>query len=100
MQVIIYNQNGQVAVCTPTGEISIEEVLAKDCPKDAIIVDDSELPAEYEFFDSWELVNGKVIINETKKAVIEKQANAKIAAQAKLTALGLTIADLTALGIA
>lgn len=91
-QVIIYAQNGQVAVCYPTGELSIEEVLAKDCPAGAIIVDESELPTDN--FDAWELVNGSVVVNEVKKqAIIDKktaEAATKESALSKLTALGLT----------
>lgn len=68
MKVIIYtNENGNVSVCTPTGELPIEQVLAKDCPSHAIIVDSSELPeADNDFFNSWELVKGKVIVNLDK----------------------------------
>ena len=40
MQVIIHtNDNGGVSVCIPTGELSIEEVKAKDTPAGSIIVD-------------------------------------------------------------
>ena len=99
-QVIIYtNDNGGVSVCTPTGEISIEEVLTKDCPAGAIIVDDSTLPTEY--FNAWELVNGTVVVNETKKqAIIDaKQTviDTKVSALVKLNALGLTENEIKAL---
>ena len=99
-QVIIYtNDNGGVSVCTPTGEISIEEVLTKDCPAGAIIVDDSTLPTEY--FNAWELVNGTVVVNETKKqAIIDaKQTviDTKASALVKLNALGLTENEIKAL---
>ena len=98
-QVIIYAQNGQVAVCIPTGELPIEQVLVKDCPNGAIIVDDSELPKED--FDAWELVDGKVIVNKTKKQSIitaqEAQATAKQSALAKLAALGLSENEVKAL---
>jgi len=98
-QVIIYAQNGQVAVCIPTGELPIEQVLIKDCPTGAIIVDDSELPKDN--FDAWELVNGKVVINETKKqAIIDAQQApiiAKESAIAKLSAIGLTADEIKAL---
>jgi predicted HAD superfamily phosphohydrolase len=99
-QVIIYtNDNGGVSVCTPTGELPIEEVLTKDCPAGAIIVDDSILPTEY--FNAWELVNGTVVVNETKKqAIIDaKQTviDTKASALAKLTALGLTQDEIKAL---
>ena len=51
-QVIIHaNENGGVSVTYPTGELPINEVLAKDCPEGAIIVDDSKLPTED--FDFW-----------------------------------------------
>ena len=101
-QVIIFtNDTGGVSVCIPTGELSIEEVLAKDCPAGAIIVDDSELPTDNEYFNAWELVDGKVIVNETKKqAIIDAQTaatTAKASALAKLTALGLTQDEVTAL---
>jgi len=102
-QVIIYKLNGQVAVCTPTGEISIEEVLAKDCPAGAIIVDDSEFPIENEYFNAWELIDGKVVVNETKKqAIIDAQQApilAKESAIAKLSAIGLTADEIDALGV-
>lgn len=71
--IIFKNPAGDnVHVCYPTGEISIEEVLAKDCPEGAIIVDDSILPSEYnEFFDVWEL-DGASIIIDVSKAKIDK----------------------------
>ena len=73
-QIIIHtNETGNVSVTTPTGEISIEEVLAKDCPAGAIIVDSSELPEEHnDFFNAWELVDGKVVVNLEKAKVITK----------------------------
>ena len=99
-QVIIYtNDNGGVSICTPTGELAIEEVLVKDCPEGAIIVDNSDFPTEY--FDAWELVDGQVVINETKKqAIIDAQTaatTAKESALAKLAALGLTEDEVKAL---
>ena len=99
-QVIIYtNEKGGVSVCFPTNELSIEQVLAKDCPAGAIIVDDSTLPTEY--FNAWELVNGTVVVNETKKQAIVDKAQAaidvKASALAKLAALGLTQDEVKAL---
>jgi hypothetical protein len=100
-QVIIYAQNGQVAVCIPTAELPIQEVLAKDCPAGAIIVDTSDLPTDNEHFNAWELVNGKVVVNEAKKQAIidaiQAQATTKASALAKLTALGLTQDEVKAL---
>ena len=58
-QVIIFqNPTGpNVCVCTPTGDIPIEDVLSKDCPKGAVIVDESTLPQDSDsaFFDAWVL---------------------------------------------
>ena len=65
-QVIIYtNSNGGVSVCVPTGELPINEVLAKDAPAGAIIVDDSTLPqgADAQFFDAWKLDGNKVTVD-------------------------------------
>jgi hypothetical protein len=74
MQVIIFeNDKGGVSTCIPTGEISIEAVLAKDCPLGAIIVDSSTLPNQhYNFYDAWELVDGKVEVNFVKSKEITK----------------------------
>ena len=102
-QVIIYTQNDQVAVCYPTGEVSVEEVLVKACPKDAIIIDDSLLPQgdDANYFDAWVLNNGVVTVDATKKAAIIAKQQAKITAKTsaltKLTTLGLTQDEIKAL---
>lgn len=65
--IIFTNENGNVSVCIPTGELPIEAVLAKDAPSHAIIVDASELPeADNDFFNSWELIDGVVSVNLDK----------------------------------
>ena len=77
--IIFTNSNGGVSVCIPTGELPINEVLAKDCPAGAQIVDDSALPqgADGQFFDAWELANGQVSVNfEKAKAIKLAQFNA------------------------
>lgn len=101
-QVIIHsNSNGGVSVTVPTGEISLQAVLEKDCPSGAIIIDDSELPTDNEYFNAWELVDGKVVVNETKKQAIidaiQFTITAKASALAKLTALGLSEDEVKAL---
>ena len=103
-QVIIYtNDNGGVSVCIPTGELSIEQVLAKDCPAGAIIVDDSTLPQgdNANYFDAWELLNNQVVVNQTKKQAIidaiQAPIDAKASALAKLATLGLTEDEVKAL---
>jgi hypothetical protein len=67
-QVIIYkNPNDtNVFVCSPSGELPIETVLARDCPSGAIIVDTESLPPFDEFVDAWELDNTTVSVNFTK----------------------------------
>jgi hypothetical protein len=74
-QVIIHaTENGNVAVTVPTGEISIEAVLAKDCPKGALIVEDNALPQGVGalFFDAWELTDGRVEVSLAKAKEITK----------------------------
>lgn len=78
-QVIVYtNENGWVSVCVPTGEVPIEDVLAKNCPSHAIIVDSSALPqgTDNRFFESWRL-NGTTITIDlpTAIAMATKQLN-------------------------
>jgi len=86
-QVIIHtNENGNVSVTVPTGEISVQEVLAKDCPAGAIIVDDSTLPqgADAQFFDAWEMSGSTVTVNfEKAKAIKLAQFNAKAVEEAQ-----------------
>ena len=64
-KVIVYqNQKGNVSVCYPTGELPIEEVLTKDCPEGAVIVDAAALPQnDNDFFDAWRLVNGAIVVD-------------------------------------
>jgi hypothetical protein len=71
-QVIIFtNDNGGVSVCVPTGELPIEQVLAKDCPEGAIIVDSDTLPNN-DFFNAWELNDTTVTVNFDKAKAITK----------------------------
>lgn len=70
MNIIIYtNETGNVSVTFPTGEISIEEVLTKNCPTHAIIIDSCTLPqgADAEFFNAW-VFNGTTISIDFVKA--------------------------------
>jgi hypothetical protein len=73
-QVIIFtNSNGGVSTCIPTGEISIEAVLAKDCPAGAIIVDSNTLPNQHnDFYDAWELADGVVTVSFPKAVELTK----------------------------
>ena len=72
-KVIIHsNERGGVSITYPTGEISIEAVLAKDCPDHAVIIDDSLLPAEEDdFFDAWELNNDAITVNLDKARAVQ-----------------------------
>ena len=71
-QVIIFtNATGGVSVCIPTGELSIEQVQAKDTPAGSIIVNASFLPNN-DFFDAWELADGAVTVNIAKAKELTK----------------------------
>jgi hypothetical protein len=74
-QAIIYtNDLGGVSVCIPTGELPIEAVQTKDTPKGSIIVDASSLPNQHnDFFDAWELADGKVTVSLAKATEITKK---------------------------
>ena len=76
MQAIIFtNDNGGVSTCIPTGEISIEAVLAKDVPegKGARIVNISDLPRDNDFYDAWELADGVVTVSLPKAKELTKK---------------------------
>lgn len=76
MQVIIFtNDNGGVATCIPTGEISIDAVLEKDVPKGkgARIVNMSDLPNQYnDFYNAWEMDATSVTVNLAKAKELTK----------------------------
>lgn len=76
MNVIIFqNDNGGVATCIPTGEISIEAVLEKDVPKGrgGRIVAYASLPLAYnDFYDAWEMDDTSVKVNKAKAVEITK----------------------------
>ena len=58
MKRIIYtNESGGVSVIIPTGELSIEEVAAKDVPEGVAyeIVEDDAIPSDRTFRNAWVL---------------------------------------------
>ena len=77
-KIIIYtNENGGVSVTYPAPEFlktnTIEDVMAKDCPGGAIIVDGDSLPNEHNnFFNAWELNGTTVTVNLDKAKDITK----------------------------
>ena len=73
-QVIIFtNDTGGVSVCVPTGELPIEQVLSKDCPTGAMIVNSDTLPNEHnDFFNAWEFNGTTVTVNFIKAKAITK----------------------------
>jgi hypothetical protein len=70
MSVIAYNTNDGLAITIPTGELPIEQVLSKDCPAGAVIVD--TLPAERDFRNAWELSGSDITVNFSKAQEITK----------------------------
>ena len=70
MAFIAYQTNDGLAITIPTGELPIEQVLQKDCPAGAVIVD--TLPAERDFRNAWELTGTEVTVNFTKAQAITK----------------------------
>jgi len=74
MQVIIYtNSDGGVSVCYPTGELSAEEVQAKDTPAGSVIIGNNTLPNEHnEFFNAWELSGSTVSVSMVKAKELTK----------------------------
>jgi hypothetical protein len=55
-KIIFPNENGSISVMSPTGELSDEETALKDVPTGVKykILDASDLPDDYEFFNAWE----------------------------------------------
>lgn len=78
-QVIIHQSPsglGNVAVCTPTGEVAIDQILTsvKTQYPEALIVDSSTLPnSDNDFFDAWELADGVVTVSLAKAKELTKK---------------------------
>lgn len=55
MKIIYKNQEGGISVIHPTGELSIEEVAAKDVPEGVAyeIVEDDAIPSDRTFRNAW-----------------------------------------------
>jgi hypothetical protein len=70
---IIYQTETGVAIIHPTGELSIEEVAAKDVPPNTPyrIVNDDEVPSDRTFRNAWE-DNGGIKVNMPKAKDITK----------------------------
>jgi hypothetical protein len=74
--IIFTNATGGVSTCIPTGEISIEAVLAKDVPegRGARIVNVADLPNQYnDFYNAWEMDETTVTVNKAKAVELTKQ---------------------------
>ena len=61
-RIIYQNESGGVSVIIPTGELSIEEVAAKDVPEGVAyeIVEDDAIPADRYFRNAW-VANGATV---------------------------------------
>jgi hypothetical protein len=73
--IIFTNDNGGVAMCIPTGEISIDAVMTKDVPagRGARIVNLTDLPRDNDFYDAWEMDATSVTVNLNKAKEITKK---------------------------
>ena len=77
---IIYpSPNGGICLVIPTGELSIEEVAAKDVPEGVPykIVDGDELPEDHTFFNAWEYQDAAVVNMDKAKAIGHDMRRAK-----------------------
>lgn len=84
MKIVYQNQKGGLSVIYPTGELSIEEVAAKDVPNGAsyAIVEDAAIPSDRTFRDAWKMGNGTVNIDLPKaKAIAHDMRRANRAAE-------------------
>ena len=68
-RIIYQTPDGGVAVVIPSGELPIEQVLAKDVPKgvEAEIVEISDVPSDRTFRGAWEK-NGRAVVTNLGKA--------------------------------
>ena len=69
MKIIYQNKEGGISIIHPTGELSIEEVAAKDVPEGVAyeIVEDDAIPADRFFRNAW-VANGAAVDVDLGKA--------------------------------
>ena len=69
MKIIYQNNEGGISIIHPTGELSIEEVAAKDVPQGVAyeIVEDDAIPADRFFRSAW-VANGAAVAVDLGKA--------------------------------
>ena len=69
MKIIYQNNEGGISVIHPTGELSIEEVAAKDVPQGVAyeIVEDDAIPSDRFFRNAW-VANGAAVDVDLGKA--------------------------------
>tara|TARA_R110000868_G_scaffold171788_2_gene407556 strand:+ start:559 stop:963 length:405 start_codon:yes stop_codon:yes gene_type:complete len=84
---IIYQTETGIAIITPTGELSVEEVAAKDVPTGVQyrIVNDDEVPSDRTFRNAWKEEDGvKVDMPKAKTITHEARRVARSAEFAPL----------------
>lgn len=96
MQVIVHRNyhTGGVSVTIPTGDLPIEDVLQKDCPEWAFIVEENELPnADSDFFDAWRLAEDNTVYVdlEVARKIQVDRLNAMARGEAQQRALNTAI---------
>jgi hypothetical protein len=64
-RIIYQNSEGGVSVIIPTGEVPIEDVIAKDVPAgvEYSVVDENDLPSDRYFREAWRATDGGVEID-------------------------------------
>jgi hypothetical protein len=69
MKIIYQNKEGGISIIHPTGELSIEEVAAKDVPEGVAyeIVEDGAIPSDRFFRNAW-VANGAAVDVDLGKA--------------------------------
>lgn len=73
--IIFTNDTGGVSICTPTGELPIEQVQSRDIPSSvrSYIVNSADLPEDdNDFFNAWEQDRGVVTVSIAKAKEITK----------------------------
>ena len=81
---IIYpSPNGGICLVIPTGELSIEDVAAKDVPAGVPykIVEGDELPEDHTFFNAWEYQDAAVVNMDKAKEIGHEMRRAARAAE-------------------
>ena len=72
-KIIVFSEKNGVSICHPAPDADIKDVLMRDCPDGAIIVNAADIPDNPEYSRSWVIVDEKISIDMTVAREVHRE---------------------------